>query len=292
MAPDVPAGTVVAGRYEVVALLGEGSFGEVHHVTRIEDGAPFAMKILKDEVSHDAEIRARLRREATALSALAHPNVVSVVELGEDEAGRMFLVTELLPGRTLSDLLETAPPEPLEALRIMDQILGGLAFAHAMGVAHRDLKPGNVHLVDVPGGPPSVKLLDFGLAKFHEPDAWGHHTKLTKVGALMGTPDYMAPEQIFGPKVDARADVYAAGVLLFELLTGRTPFPYTELTDLFRAHAVEKPPTLASCAVGRSFPPALEALVHKALEKKPEDRFADARAMRTALSRVPKSALR
>lgn len=288
---DVAEGTVVAGRYRVEARLGEGTFGAVHRVTRLADGAALAMKILKPEASADPETRGRLRREATALSALAHPNVVSVAELGEDADGRMFLVTELLAGRALDAVLAAGPPPPIEALRIVDQVLGGLAFAHAMGVAHRDLKPGNVFLADGAGGPPTVKLLDFGLAKFHDPEAWGHHTKLTKAGAVMGTPEYMAPEQIFGPKVDARADVYAAGILLFELLTGRTPFPYDDLTDLFRAHAAEPPPSLAAVAPTRRFAPALETLLARALAKRPDDRFADARAMRTALARVPPPAV-
>jgi serine/threonine-protein kinase len=282
-------GTVVAGRYRIEAALGEGSFGAVYRAQRIDDGAWVALKILHEHAASDPETRARLRREATALATLAHPHVVSVVELGED-AGRMFLVTELLEGRTLADAIEQGL-EPAEGLRLVDQVLGGLAFAHAMGVTHRDLKPGNVFVV--PGaGASHVKILDFGLAKFDEPGAFGHHTQLTRAGAILGTPDYMAPEQVFGPKVDARADVYAAGIVLFEVLTGRTPFAgETELTDLFRAHAATPPPTLAETRGDRRFAPALEAVVKKALEKRPDDRFADARAMRTALSRVPKPAV-
>lgn len=279
----LPQGALVAERYRVIDQLGEGAFGDVYRVERVADGAQFAMKVLKES---DAVSRARLRREATALSTLAHPNVVSVVELGED-VGHMFLVSELLTGMPLDARIEAGPIEPAEALRIFDALLGGLAFAHAMGVAHRDLKPANVFLV-TSGATPTVKLLDFGLAKFHEPSAFGHHTVLTANGAILGTPDYMAPEQIFGPSVDVRTDVYAAGVVAFELLTGRVPFTGEDLPDLFRAHAIEKPPTLAAACPTRRFAPELEALVARALEKRPADRFADARAMRTALARLPK----
>ncbi len=286
----VTAGAIIAGRYKMIAPLGEGAFGAVFRAERMEDRATFAMKILNDEAAKDPESRSRLRREATALSTLAHPNVVSVVELGEDEDGRMFLVTELLRGRTLADALAEGPIAPAEGLRIVDQVLGGLAFAHAMGVAHRDLKPANVFLVEATGAP-AVKISAFGLAKFGEPGAFGHHTQLTRAGAIMGTPDYMAPEQIFGPKVDIRAVVFAAGIVLCEVVTGKTPFDETELTALFRAHAVGAPPPLAVRCPDRTFAPALEALYQKALAKKPDDRFADARAMRTALSRVPKPAV-
>lgn len=287
----MPIGQVIAERYRVIAALGEGTFGAVYDVLRLADGQRFAMKILKDEVS-TAESRARLRREATALSTLAHPSVVAVVELGEHE-GRLFLVTELLVGTPLDAVMAAAMLAPELALKIMDRVLGGLAFAHAMGVAHRDLKPGNVFLVggSVPLADEStlqVKLLDFGLAKFHEPAAFGHHTALTGAGAIMGTPDYMAPEQVFGRHVDGRADVYAAGILLFELLTGRVPFVCDELTELFRAHAAQKPPSLGEVRPDLHFVPELEALVQKALSKQPDDRYADARAMRTALSRLPK----
>ena len=283
MTLGLPAGTLVAERYRVLDRLGEGAFGDVHRVERVADGAHFAMKVLKQS---DSESRARLRREATALSTLAHPNVVSVVELGED-SGRMFLVSELLSGMSLEARLEAELIAPAEALRLLDALLGGLAFAHAMGVAHRDLKPANVFLVGSPTTP-SVKLLDFGLAKFHEPSAFGHHTVLTAHGAILGTPDYMAPEQVFGPTVDVRADVYAAGVVAFEMLTGRVPFTGDDLPDLFRAHLLEKPPGLAVACPQRRFAPELEAIVARALEKRPQDRFADARAMRTALARLPK----
>lgn len=281
-------GQVFAERYRVLASLGEGTFGAVYEVERLADGQRFAMKVLKEEVS-TAESRGRLRREATALSTLAHPSVVAVIELGEHE-GRLFLVTERLVGTPLDAVLEQGMLAPELALAIMDRVLGGLAFAHAMGVAHRDLKPGNVFLVGglVQNAAPQVKLLDFGLAKFHEPAAFGHHTALTGTGAIMGTPDYMAPEQVFGRHVDARADVYAAGVLLFEVLTGRVPFVCDELTELFRAHAVQVPPTLGQARPDRRFVPELEAVVGRALSKAPDDRYADARAMRTALARLPK----
>lgn len=293
----MPIGQVIAERYRALATIGEGTFGTVHEVERLADGQRFAMKILKDEVS-TAESRARLRREATALSTLAHPSVVSVIELGEHE-GRLFLVTELLVGTPLDAVLARGLPSPELGLKIVDRVLGGLAFAHAMGVAHRDLKPGNVFLVgermpDDPSVSPrlddalQVKLLDFGLAKFHEPAAFGHHTALTAAGAIMGTPDYMAPEQIFGGRVDGRADVYAAGVVLFELLTGQVPFVCDELTELFRAHAVQAPPSLGSVRADRRYDPELEAVVQKALSKRAEDRYPDARAMRTALARLPK----
>lgn len=284
MSTSLATGSVVAERYRVLDRLGEGTFGDVFRVERIADGVPLAMKILKES---DETSRARLRREATALSTLAHPNVVSVVELGEDE-GHMFLVSELLVGRPLEARLAEGLLEPSEALRLFDAMLAGLAFAHAMGVAHRDLKPANVFLADAGGGPPAVKLLDFGLAKFHEPKAFGHHTVLTANGAILGTPTYMAPEQIFGPSVDARADVYAAGVLLYEMLTGQVPFSGDDIPDLFRAHAMETPKPLAAACPSRRFVPELEAIVARSLEKRPGDRYADARALRTALARMPK----
>jgi serine/threonine protein kinase len=277
------AGSIVAERYRVIDRLGEGTFGDVFRVERIADGTALAMKVLKES---DPMSRARLRREASALARLAHPNVVSVVELGED-TGHMFLVSELLVGTSLDARLEAGLMDASEGLRLFDLVLGGLAFAHAMGVAHRDLKPGNIFLVRGSGAI-SVKLLDFGLAKFHEPAAFGHHTVLTANGAILGTPDYMAPEQIFGPSVDARADVYAAGVVLFEVLTGRVPFTGEDLPDLFRAHAMEKPPTLSAACPARRFAPELEAVVARALEKRPENRYAEARAMRTAMARLPK----
>jgi serine/threonine protein kinase len=283
-------GSTIAGRYVLDAELGAGAMGAVFRGRRA-DGLPVAIKVLHGEALARWDLRRRFEREASALAAATHPNVIGVLEFGEAE-GALFLVMELLEGTTLDERLSRERLAPDVAVAIADQMLAGLAFSHALGILHRDVKPENLFLAQGADGAVTAKLLDFGLAKFADGGTWGPHTVLTKQGAIMGTPAYMAPEQIFGPTVDARSDVYGAGVVLFEMLTGSWPFVAEELTDMFRAHAVEPPPALAAMRPELEAHPALEAVVQRALAKAPADRFADAREMRFALAKVPRPVAR
>ena len=283
-------GTVIGGRYTLEAQLGVGAMGAVYRARRL-DGVPVAIKFLYGEALRREEFRRRFEREASALATIAHPHVIGVLELG-DLDGMPFMVMELLEGGTLEDLLAQRRLDPEEALAIADQMLAGLAFAHAHGILHRDLKPENIFLAQQPDGRRSAKLLDFGLVKFTDRESWGQHSVLTQEGAILGTPAYMAPEQVFGPEVDASTDVYGAGVVLFELLTGTWPFISEHTNELFRAHALEPVPPLDSARPDLRARPELEAVVQRALAKKREERFADASEMRQALRRVPRPAAR
>ncbi|MCC7539734.1 MAG: serine/threonine protein kinase [Deltaproteobacteria bacterium] len=283
-------GAVLGGRYRLAELIGTGTSGAVFRALR-DDGPAFAIKVLRrDALAHD-ELRRRFEREASALSTLTHPNVIGVLELGEVE-GAPFLVMELLEGETLDALLSRENLAPEVSVEIADQLLAGLAHAHAHGILHRDVKPANVFLARQPSGGRIAKLLDFGLVKFGHGSAFGVHTTLTERGAILGTPAYMSPEQVLGREVDARTDVYAAGVVLFELMTGTWPFVEEDVTDMFRAHARDPVPALGSVREGLVTRPELDALVRKAMAKRPPDRFADAREMRIALARVPRPVAR
>ncbi|MDQ3037085.1 MAG: serine/threonine protein kinase, partial [Myxococcota bacterium] len=281
-------GTIVGGRYRVVAPLGAGTMGCVHRAVRVSDGKPVALKIIPAGESSPQLVR-RLEREAKALGALAHRHALAALDLGEDALGT-FLVTELVPGASLESMLRAQRLAPELALAIADQILSALAHAHALGILHRDVKPENVVVAMLPDGTPHARLLDFGLAKFHDREAWGVQSMLTSQGAFVGTPAYLAPEQVFGPSVDERSDVYSAGVVLFELLTGSWPFVAEEIVDVLRAHALEPVPTLAGTRPELEFCAELEALVARALAKKPRERFVDAGDMRVALSALPRPA--
>jgi eukaryotic-like serine/threonine-protein kinase len=283
-------GSTIANRYVLESALGSGAMGSVFRARRT-DGLPVAIKVLHGEALTRWDLRRRFEREASALASVVHPNVIGVLEFGEAD-GALFLAMELLAGDTLETLLARERLAPEVAVTIADQMLAGLAFAHAHGILHRDMKPDNVFLAKSPDGTTTVKLLDFGLAKFADGETWGPRTVLTVQGAIMGTPAYMAPEQVFGPSVDARTDVYGAGVVLFEMLTGSWPFVAEELTDLFRAHAIEPPPTLRAMRPELEARPELDAVVQRALAKAPADRFADAREMRLALAKVPRPVAR
>lgn len=265
-------GRTLAGRYRIVRELGEGGMGSVFEAEHLTLGRRVAVKILLDQHATSSDFRARFEREAKVLSALSHPNIVTVTDFGF-EAEMPFLVMDLLEGRELGDLLEEGLPAR-RAAGIARQLLRALAHAHASGLVHRDLKPPNVFVRELGDGSDHVTVLDFGLARQVEGGA-----TVTKTGLVLGTPAYMSPEQAAGEAADMRSDVYALGVLLFEMLAGRRPFPQRNPSELMRAHLLTPAPPLSAFA---RVDPAIEALVARALAKEPKDRFADAREMMDA----------
>ncbi|MCB9614148.1 MAG: serine/threonine protein kinase [Sandaracinus sp.] len=282
-ATDPMLGRTLDG-YTLSERIGAGATGVVYRASREGDAKPYAVKVLNEALGHIKSLRRRFEREARALSRLTHEHIVDIADFGVTEDA-VFIAMEFLSGDTLEDRLQRAPLDPAEALRLMRQILEGLAFAHEQQIVHRDLKPANVFLVEKPGEASSwAKILDFGLAKFLSIDELSQEGTLTRKGRVVGTPAYMAPEQITGVSLDVRADVYAAGVLLFELLADRRPFDYDRRSQLLRAHLFEPIPKLSDVRAELEVEPALEAIVRRALAKDPAERFPDARAFLQALA--------
>jgi serine/threonine-protein kinase len=266
------------GRYRVIAPIGRGGMGGVYEVED-EHGARFALKAPLVDVHPGGEVTRRFAREANALRLLDHPNLVAATDVFV-EHGTLFLVMERVTGRALGG----APRAPRQALVLVRQMLEGIGHAHGHGIVHRDLKPDNMLVVDM-GGWDRIKIIDFGLVKLvgDAAQAFGA-AALTRTGLVFGTPAYMAPEQALGRLVDARADLYAVGVILFELLAGRLPFSDPDVHVVMRLHAKVPPPRLDELAGGAAWcTPALLRLVDGALQKQPEQRFASAQAMIAAL---------
>jgi serine/threonine-protein kinase len=272
------------GVYVVRGVLGHGGMGAVYEV-EAEDGTRRALKAALPDLLDGGQAARRLAREGNALALLDHPNIVASVDRVV-HAGRLFLVMELVDGVSLRRLIDAGPLAPRRALVLARQILDAAEHAHGRGVVHRDLKPENV-LVTAAGAASDpydrVKLLDFGLVKLLD-DALIGGARLTRTGTTFGTPTYMAPEMALGRAVDGRADLYAIGVILFEMLIGAPPFPGSDALQLLRAHVSVEPPRLGDVAGGAPWcTPALEALVGGALVKAPRDRFASAAVMRACL---------
>lgn len=278
----IPA--ILLERYTIQAELGEGGMGVVYRATD-EHGRPVAIKRLHAAVATSPDLAARFQREAAAQAMLSHPNIAALHAVGVSEEGGMFFVMELIEGHDLATELDHGPLHPARALALTGQLLSALHHAHQFGLVHRDLKPENVLLAQTEAGE-QVKVIDFGLVKMLN-DVLGAEEcqRLTRTGVVFGTPDYMAPEQIMATEVDARTDLYAVGVLLFELLTGRRPFEFEEVTELWRAHLSAPPPSLASIDPALANPD-LEAIVATLLAKQPAERFASAHAARRALASV------
>ncbi len=268
-------------RYQVVRKIGEGGMSEVFEAEHIHLGRKVALKLLRRELTRDESAVERFRREARTTSALGHPNVVHVVDFGRAADGGLYLAMEWLHGETLAARLSRGEVAQDLALEIVEQLCDGLAAAHAAGVVHRDMKPANVFLARDRGGHEVAKILDFGIAKLALTDS-----SLTRTGTFVGTPDYIAPEQALGEEVDGRADVYAVGVMLYELLTGTVPFSGDNLMAVVHAHTIRRPDPPSQRAPERGIWRELEAIVMRCLEKEPNRRFASIAALGAAIHRA------
>jgi non-specific serine/threonine protein kinase len=263
------------GRYRVVRQLGEGGMGVVYEAHDERLDRVVAVKLMRDAVLGPTAIE-RFWREARAAAAISHPHICQIFELGED-AGRPFIVMERLTGDTLAERLSQGPMAPREAARLSLGLLDALDALHRRQVVHRDLKPSNVFLT-----PHGVKLLDFGLAGDTSGLTDATATRLTNPGVMIGTPQYMSPEQVNGGRVDARADQFAAATILFEMLSGRYAFPGATAIDVLQKVLHEQPPAL----LGSPFVTALDAVIHRALAKSPDGRYESAAAMADDIRRA------
>jgi serine/threonine-protein kinase len=279
-------GRTLSGHYEVLARLGVGGVGIVYQGRHAQLNRPVAIEVLEQSAAASPEWRRRFERAARVLSALAHPNLVPLTDFGID-GDVPYLVTELLQGKTLADLIDEGPVSPLRALDIVRQTLRGLAFAHRQGIAHRDLNPANIFLQALPEHPDHVRLLDFGMAKvLEDASSPSPAENLPRVGVVFGTPSYMAPEQAKGERVDTRADIYAAGVILFELLAGRQPYVADTPEGLMEAHVSEPVPSLAALRPDLSIARLVEPVINRAMAKKPAGRYPQALWMLSALEAI------
>jgi serine/threonine protein kinase len=280
-----PIGTVLEGRYELVEKLGEGGVGWVYRALHLRLKTEVAIKMLQAPYDNHESLRPRFEREARALANLRHPNIVTLTDYSVAD-GRPYLVMELLEGQTLADRLEDGPVSEERARRIVRQVLDALIYAHGRGFAHRDLKPSNIFLVELPTDPDWVKILDFGFVKLLGSAELEKHATLTRSGMAFGTPAYMCPEQATGGRTDPRADLYAIGVVLFEMLAGRRPF-VGEVPEVIRAHLTEPVPPISIGGLPIEATPELHTFLELALAKLPNERYATARAMREALDALP-----
>lgn len=266
--PDPLLGITVDERYEVLAVIGEGGMGRVYRVRHRRLGRSFALKALRAELARDANLAERFIQEARAAAVVTHPNVVQINDFGTLHTRQPYFVMELLEGRTLARIIrEEGPIEPVRCLTIARQIAEAIAAAHAMGVIHRDLKPDNIILVRPSGSHTTVKVLDFGLAKV------AGSNRLTRPGVVFGTPHYMSPEQASGEQFDHRVDIYALGIIMFEMLTGRVPFEADTYMGVLSKHLYAQPPQLRDFNLPHVANPGLEALITGCLAKKLEDRW-------------------
>src|SRR5215212_8259735 len=241
--PDSLIGTTLAGKYRIDERLNEGGMGTVYRGTHVLMEKTVAIKVLRPALAADEKIVARFSREARAASRISHPHALSVTDFGEDKGGIVFLVMEYLNGQTLKDVIHGEGRLSLErTVDIMRQVGGSLEAAHGEGVVHRDLKSDNIMLIDVGGGD-WAKVLDFGIAKIQEPV--GQDPALTAPNLIIGTPQYMSPEQCSqASEIDSRSDIYSLGVILYEMLAGHVPFTGESPTAIMMKHLQDAPPSI------------------------------------------------
>jgi serine/threonine protein kinase len=290
-APDPMAdpfiGSLVDARYQVIALLGEGGMGQVYEVRHVALDRHFAMKVLRRELARDEDLADRFIQEARATASVRHPNVVEITDFGKLPTGVPYFVMELLVGETLGQVIKSGGPIPARrAVRIIRQVASALGSAHAAGIVHRDLKPDNVFLVGgVSGGTASddIRVVDFGAAKIIG------SSRITREGIVFGTPHYMSPEQASGQPVDHRADVYALGVIMYEMFTGRVPFEADTYMGVLTQHMFVRPVRPSQVSPAARGLGAVEEITMVCLAKKREDRYASMEELAAALDEVVKT---
>jgi len=273
---DPYIGKVIDGRYEIQQRVGEGGMGVVYKARQMSIDRIIALKMLNQQMQGDQTWVQRFYNEAKACSRLQHPNTIRMFDFGQTQDGRLFMTMEFLDGVSLRDALQRGPLAPQRVVKILIQCCASLAEAHSIGIIHRDIKPDNVFLLNMAGSPDFVKLLDFSVAKLLEGDRMK-----TQAGVVFGTPQYMSPEQGRGLPLDARSDLYALGVLAFEMLTGNVPYNDDNAMTVIQMHLHGAVPPMPD-----SVPYSVQSIVRRAMEKEPARRYQSAGEMMTHAQQV------
>ncbi len=276
---DPLVGTTIDGRYEVEAVLGEGGMGIVYRAKHIVLGKSLAVKVLRGDVSRDTQIIARFRQEAQSASSIGNQHIIDISDFGTLPDGATYFVMEHLEGRDLTAAIEERRVSPERTVHIAKQLCQALGAAHGSGIVHRDLKPDNVYLIRRGSDDDFVKVLDFGIAK-----VGGSSSKLTRAGQVFGTPHYMSPEQCAGNGVDHRTDVYALGVILYEMVTGDVPFDADNLMGILSKHLYEAPASPRDTV--SDLPRELETVILKCMAKTADERYQTMAELQVDLERI------
>ena len=289
--PEDPyVGANLNNRFVIEAKLGEGGFGAVYRGKQLATGRKVAIKLLHPEMTRDDNVMARFRREGQVLCSLRDAHTITTYDFDQTSDGTLFIAMELLEGRSLHDIMhEEAPIQWRRMLKIMSEMCSSLEEAHALGIVHRDLKPENIYLEDRPGNPEFVKILDFGIAKVMRGDgiAGDMSPQLTATGQTLGTLEYMSPEQLMGKPLDGRSDIYGLGVVAFELMTGRLPFPdAVGPAALISAQLKKVPPTPSQAYPAGDIPPLVDDLIMRMLAKDKNQRFRDMTDLRREIDGI------
>ena len=265
-------GQVVADRYHVVKKLGEGGMGQVYLAEHVKMGRRSAIKVMNPSMVHDPDAVARFNREASNASRITHPNVCAIYDFGETPDGLIYLAMEFIEGEPLTDLLEREGALPVaRATGIFLQTADALQAAHDLGIVHRDLKPDNIMLTPRKGGGETVKVVDFGIAKAVGGDEAGQ--KVTKTGLVVGTPEFMSPEQLSGDPLDGRSDLYSLALVFYRMLSGRLPFEATTVQETMIKRLTDEPTKLAEARPDLSFPAGLQPVLDTAMARTPMERY-------------------
>ena len=284
-------GSIIAERYHVLKKLGEGGMGQVYLAEHVKMGRKSAVKVMNPGMVNDSYAISRFNREAANASRINHPNVAGIYDFGETPEGLIYLAMEFIEGESLTSLVEkNGALPPLRAADIAKQAADGLQVAHEMGIVHRDLKPDNIMIAKNRDGSDCVKVVDFGIAKA----AGAENQKVTKTGLVVGTPEYMSPEQLAGDKLDGKSDIYSLALVAYNMLTGKLPFEGETAQESMIMRLTDDPRPLSMTKPDTSWPAEVQAVMAKALQRKREDRYDSASkfgiALYQAVEHMPRAA--